>query len=93
MRIRFDHAAAARLNFQPGDELIVRKLTPELEALLANARLDGQFVARIVRGKDDKSQDEDDEESETATAKAAGETATTSGRVNRGSQRTAPVSS
>jgi hypothetical protein len=87
MRIRFDHPAAARLTFQPGDELVVRKLTPELEAILANANVAGQFVARIVRGKDDK-----DEDSDTATVDAAGETATTNGRGTRGSQRTAPVS-
>lgn len=92
MRIRFDHVAAARLTFQPGDELIVRTLTPELEALLANARIDGQFVARIVRGKDDKTDDTSDD-GETATVQAVGETATTSGRGNRGNQRTAPVSS
>lgn len=83
VRIRFDHPSAARLEFQPGDELVVRTLTPELESLLNNTRLDGKAVARIVRGKDD--------DSETATVEAAGETATTSGRGNRGSQRSAPA--
>lgn len=80
MKIRFDHPASARLSFQPGDELSVRALTPEMEALLNGARLDGVKVARLV----------DDDEGETATVSPRGET-TTTGRGRR-DQRTAHVS-
>lgn len=48
MRIRFDHAATARLTFQPGDEIAVAVLTPELETLLTAERVDGVKVAHLT---------------------------------------------
>ncbi len=48
MRIRFTQAATARLAFRAGDELVVSRLTPELQTLLSSQRLDGAHVAVCV---------------------------------------------
>lgn len=48
MRIRFDHPAIARIDFQPGDELVVSAVTPSVEALLSGSRSDGEKVAHVV---------------------------------------------
>lgn len=54
MKIRFDHPATARLDFKPGDEIAVRAITPELEALLRATRIDGAAVAHIVEDDPDE---------------------------------------
>lgn len=54
MRIRFRHPSTARLSFQPGDEIEVSSLTPELQALLSATRVDGVRVAEVVRDLDDE---------------------------------------
>lgn len=54
MKIRIVNPTTARLNLEPGDELHVSRLTPELETILNATRLDGQKVARIVRDDDDE---------------------------------------
>jgi hypothetical protein len=48
MRIRFTCPAVLRREFQPGEEIVVRDVTPEITALLTGTRLDGQTVAQIV---------------------------------------------
>lgn len=53
MKIRFDHAATVRLTFAAGDVLIVKEPSAELDAILANARLDGAKVAVIVPDEDE----------------------------------------
>lgn len=54
VKIRFDHPASARMNFQPGDEVTVSKLTPEISVLLESPRLDGAKVARLVDDGDEE---------------------------------------
>lgn len=49
IRVRFTAPATTHLNFQPGDEIHVAALTPELERLVTAQRLDGKHVAQIVR--------------------------------------------
>lgn len=53
MKIVFDHPADVRLEAKPGDSITVTVLTDPLKALLANQRLDGQFVARLVDDEED----------------------------------------
>lgn len=48
MRIRFIHPATARLAFQPGDTIIVDRVTPELQALLDSKRIDNQPVCVLA---------------------------------------------
>lgn len=74
MKIVIDQPCFVRANLQPGDEISVSVLTPELETLLRGERLDGKKVAHLV---------DDGDESETATIPHTGETATT----NRGRTR------
>lgn len=51
VRIRITAACTtAKLNLQPGDEILVKSVTPELETLLNARRLDGDPIAEIVRG-------------------------------------------
>ncbi len=64
MRIRFDHPTAARIEFQPGDELTVATLPPAIEALLNSPRMDGSRVVRIIA--DDETADIDTEQQDTA---------------------------
>lgn len=54
MRIRFDHHATARLNFAPGDEVSMRTMSPELQAVLDSARIDGVKVAHLVDDGDEE---------------------------------------
>lgn len=49
VRIIFDAVARAAITFQPGDELVVSKMTPELESLINSGRIDGSKVARLSR--------------------------------------------
>lgn len=54
MKIRFTNPTTVRMTFQAGDEITVRRVTPELQAVLDSTRLDGQTVAQIVAGADDE---------------------------------------
>lgn len=84
MRIRINHHAAVRLELEPGDELLVKKLSPALENLLTSDRVDGAGpFAHIVT-------DGDVDEGEFAVVPPAGET-TTMGRGRR-EPRATPVS-
>jgi hypothetical protein len=52
VRIRITAACTtAKLNLQPGDEIVVKSMTPELQALLSARRIDESPVAEIVRGE------------------------------------------
>jgi len=52
--IRIEAPCAARLQFQPGDEIRVAEMTPELLTLVSNTRIDGARVAKVVgpKGRD-----------------------------------------
>lgn len=51
VRIRITSpCTTAKLNLQPGDEIVVTRMTPELQALLNARRIDDQPVAELVRG-------------------------------------------
>lgn len=52
--IRIEAPCSARLQLQPGDEIKVADITPELLTLVTNTRVDGSRVAKVVgpRGKD-----------------------------------------
>jgi len=52
--IRIEAPCSAHLSFQPGDEIRVAALTPELQALVTSTRGDGARVAKLLspRGKD-----------------------------------------
>lgn len=80
MRIRFVQPATARISFQPGDEIVVAKATPELEILLGAVRIDGAKVAEIA----------DDEE--VAVVSSSRDEAAVVGRGRRHAQRPASVS-
>lgn len=41
----------AQLSLEPGDELHVGKITPQIETLLNARRIDDEPVARIVKGQ------------------------------------------
>lgn len=60
MRIRFLEPTFLRLEAKRGDELVVAVMTPEVEALLLSARLDGRRVAEVI--------DEDEEFAVTPSA-------------------------
>lgn len=52
VRIRITAACTtAKLNLQPGDEIVVKSVTPELQTLLNARRINDEPVAEIVRGK------------------------------------------
>jgi hypothetical protein len=76
VKIRFNHPATVRIDFRPGDEVIVQAMTPALEALARSPRLDGALVAQVISG---------DDQEELAVMGATGETAIT-GRGRRGSR-------
>ena len=40
----------AQLSLEPGDEILVAKITPEIERLLNARRIDNEPVAELVRG-------------------------------------------
>jgi hypothetical protein len=86
--IKFDKPAAARLTFEPGDEVRVKSLTPELQALVREPRLDGHTVAHIVKPAE-ATADKADEITEVPPV--GEETAVTQGR-SRGSARRTAVS-
>ena len=65
-RIRFSAPAVAHISFEPGDEIVVQRMTPEVQNLVAQARLDGSFVADVVH----------EDEREVAAVQAAPEVAT-----------------
>jgi hypothetical protein len=73
MKIRIDLPCLLRANLQPGDELTVSAITPELRTLLDSARLDGRRFAHIV----------EDESDEYAVVASSGETTTTGRRRAR----------
>lgn len=52
MKIRFIHPASTRLTFKPGDEITVSESSPEVVALLASSRVDGQRVAQLVEDEE-----------------------------------------
>lgn len=52
--IEFTAPSTARIQFEKGDRLSVRTLTPELKALIESKRLDGHTVARITRRSEDE---------------------------------------
>lgn len=82
MRIRIlQPTELARLELQPGDEIVLSRRQPATDALLHSRRLDGERLAEIVDGEED---------GEITTVEAVGETATKP-RGNRGSQRSAPI--
>lgn len=80
MRIRIKQSVVVTLEAQPGDEIVVQRLTPALDALLRGGQVGGAGLAELV-----------DDDGEVATVDAIGETATTR-RGHRGSQRPASVS-
>jgi hypothetical protein len=77
--IKFDKPAAARLTFEPGDEVRVKSLTPELQALVREPRLDGCTVAHIVKPAEAKATEPATEEI-TEVPPVGEETAVTQGR-------------
>lgn len=79
MRIRIVKPVMVRFEGQPGDEIVVQRATPELEALLASRHLSGDRIAEVI-----------DDGDEVATVDAIGETATKP-RGSRGSQRSTSV--
>ena len=79
MKIRIDRSTAVRLDLQPGDELSLQAMSPQVEALLVG-NLSGGPVAHLVR--------DGDVEEELAVVGAAPERAVT-GR--RGGERSAAV--
>lgn len=75
-KIRFTQPASLRLTFQPGDEIAVAELTPELRSLLMNSRVDGQRVAVLVSQDETASIDARTlETAATRTGRASGRTA------------------
>lgn len=54
IKIRIEEPCSAHLTFKPGDEIQVSEMTPELQTLVSNTRVDGSKVAKVVgaRGKD-----------------------------------------
>jgi hypothetical protein len=81
MKIRFLHPSTVRMDFRPGDEVIVRRITPEVQAVLDGSRLDGEKVAVIVDGDDEEIADLPSDAERAVTGRGRG----------RG-QRPAPVS-
>lgn len=65
MRIRIDRPLAVRLNLQPGDEVTIQTMTPELQSMLDSKGFDGNKFAHVVS---------DDGGDETAVIPASGET-------------------
>ena len=52
--IRIEAPCSARLTFHPGDEILVAEMTPELQTLVTNTRVDGSRVAKVIgpKGRD-----------------------------------------
>lgn len=71
--VTIEITAPTRCGFDltPGDRITVARLTPELQALLSNTRVDGSRVARLVKAG---------ELDETTTLEEPAEVATTGRR-------------
>lgn len=53
MKIRFDHPATVRVEFQAGDELSVAVPSTAVLAAISSTRLDGAKVAHVVPDSDE----------------------------------------
>lgn len=85
-KIRIAHPTTlAGLSLEPGDEIHVAKLSPELKSLVTATRLDGVTVAHLVG-------DDDDDEEHADAAELVGVEKAVMGRGSGRSPRTSSVS-